>query len=153
MQVLAQANQTFPDDADLLYEQAMMAEKLDRIDEMERLLRRVIEIKPDHQHAYNALGYSLAERNLRLPEARALIQKALELARASRSSPTAWAGSSTASATATRRSACCAAPTSRGPIPRSPPTWARCCGSHGQTRRSPARPARRAARATRRTTC
>jgi Flp pilus assembly protein TadD len=46
---------------------------------MERTLRRVIELKPDHHHAYNALGYSLAERNQRLPEARDLIAKALEL--------------------------------------------------------------------------
>ncbi|HET7794826.1 MAG TPA: tetratricopeptide repeat protein [Rhizobacter sp.] len=78
--VLASANQKFPDDADLLYEQSMMAEKLNRLDEMEKLLRRVIELKPDHHHAYNALGYSLAERNVRLPEARELIKKALELA-------------------------------------------------------------------------
>src|SRR2546423_11102561 len=78
--VLAQANQKFPDDVDLLYEQSMMAEKLNRMDEMERLLRRVIELKPDHHHAYNALGYSLAERNQRLPEAKSLIQKALEIA-------------------------------------------------------------------------
>jgi tetratricopeptide (TPR) repeat protein len=77
--VLAQANQKFPNDADLLYEQSMTAEKLNRMDDMERLLRRVIEIKPDHHHAYNALGYSLAERNQRLPEAKKLIQKALEL--------------------------------------------------------------------------
>jgi tetratricopeptide (TPR) repeat protein len=77
--VLAEANKQFPDDVDLLYEQAMMAEKGDRLEEMERLLRRVIALKPDHHHAYNALGYSLAERKLRLPEARALIQKALEL--------------------------------------------------------------------------
>jgi Flp pilus assembly protein TadD len=47
---------------------------------MERLLRQVIVIKPDYHHAYNALGYSLAERNLRLPEAKQLIQKALEYA-------------------------------------------------------------------------
>lgn len=78
--VLAAASERFPRDVDLLYEQAMMGEKLGRADEMERLLRRVIEIKPDHQHAYNALGYSLAERNVRLPEARALVLKALELA-------------------------------------------------------------------------
>jgi tetratricopeptide (TPR) repeat protein len=78
--VLASANQRFPDDADLLYEQAMMAEKMSRIDEMERLLRKVIEIKPDHHHAYNALGYSLADRSQRLPEAQSLIKKALELA-------------------------------------------------------------------------
>jgi tetratricopeptide (TPR) repeat protein len=77
--VLAQANKAFPDDTDLLYEQAMLEEKLDRLDDMERLLRRVIELKPNHQHAYNALGYSLADRKIRLPEARLLIQKALEL--------------------------------------------------------------------------
>jgi tetratricopeptide (TPR) repeat protein len=77
--VLGQANQKFPNDTDLLYEQSMTAEKLNRLDEMERLLRRVIELKPDHHHAYNALGYSLAERNLRLSEAKALIQKALAL--------------------------------------------------------------------------
>ena len=78
-QVLAQANKAFPDDIDLLYEQAMLDEKLDRLDVMERLLRRVIELKADHQQAYNALGYTFAERKIRLPEARALIQKALEL--------------------------------------------------------------------------
>lgn len=77
--VLAQANQRYPDDVELLYEQSMVAEKLDRLDEMERLLRKVIAIKPDHHHAYNALGYSLADRNQRLPEARSLIRKALEL--------------------------------------------------------------------------
>jgi tetratricopeptide (TPR) repeat protein len=78
--VLVAASARFPDDADLLYEQAMVAEKQQHIDEMERVLRRVIELKPDHHHAYNALGYSLADRNVRLPEARTLIKKALELA-------------------------------------------------------------------------
>ncbi len=78
--ILVSANDRFPSDIDLLYEQAMMAEKISRMDEMERVLRRVIELKPDHHHAYNALGYSLAERNLRLPEARDLIAKAVELA-------------------------------------------------------------------------
>ena len=77
--VLALANKKFPDDVDLIYEQSMMFEKLNKLADMERLLRRVIELKPDHQHAYNALGYSLAERNVRLPEARTLIRKALEL--------------------------------------------------------------------------
>jgi tetratricopeptide (TPR) repeat protein len=77
--VLGQANERFPDDTGLMYEQAMMAEKIDRLDEMERLLRRVIELKPDDAHAHNALGYSLADRSQRLPEARVLIQRALEL--------------------------------------------------------------------------
>lgn len=78
--VLAQALVKTPDDTELLYDQAMMAEKLDKLDEMEILLRKVIQLKPDYHHAYNALGYSLAERNVRLPEARGLIQKALEFA-------------------------------------------------------------------------
>jgi tetratricopeptide (TPR) repeat protein len=77
--VLGSANQRFADDTDLLYEQAMMADKIDRMDEMERLLRRVIELKPDNAQAQNALGYSMADRKQRLPEARALIQRALEL--------------------------------------------------------------------------
>ncbi len=69
-----------PQDVDLLYEQAMVAEKLDNLDEMERLLRQAIAIKPDNQQAYNALGYSLADRGVRLTEARELVRKALEFA-------------------------------------------------------------------------
>jgi len=78
--VLERAVGQWPRDVDLIYEQAMVAEKLNRLPDMEALLRRVIELKPDHQHAYNALGYSLADRGLRLEEARALIVKALSLA-------------------------------------------------------------------------
>jgi tetratricopeptide (TPR) repeat protein len=58
----------------------MMAEKLGFLDELERQLRRIIQLKPDYYQAYNALGYSLADRNVRLPEAKELIQKALEYA-------------------------------------------------------------------------
>ena len=76
-EVYAEAVKRFPDDADLVYEQAMAAEKAGRPDEMERLLRELIARKPDYHHAYNALGYSLADRNVRLPEAKALIQQAL----------------------------------------------------------------------------
>ena len=77
---LGQAVAGAPQDMELIYEQAMTAEKLNQLADMERLLRRVIEIKPDYAAAYNALGYSLADRNLRLPEAKQLIQKALEFA-------------------------------------------------------------------------
>ena len=69
-----------PDDVDLRYDLAMAAEKLDKVDEMEALLHQVIAEKPDYYHAYNALGYSLADRKLRLPEARELVKKALEFA-------------------------------------------------------------------------
>ncbi len=69
-----------PNQPDLLYEAALLAERLDRIDVMETNLRKLIEIKPDHAHAYNALGYSLADRGERLEEAQSLVGKALELA-------------------------------------------------------------------------
>lgn len=78
--LLQAALQRQPNDADLLYEQSMTAERLGRLDEMERLLRNLIEQRPDYHHAYNALGYSLADRNVRLDEAKRLIQKALEFA-------------------------------------------------------------------------
>ncbi|MFT7771709.1 tetratricopeptide repeat protein [Roseateles sp.] len=80
LKVLKTATARFSGDPDLIYEQAMMTEKVGRFDEMESLLRKVIEIKPDYHHAYNALGYSLAERNQRLPEAKQLIEQALKLA-------------------------------------------------------------------------
>ena len=76
--VLAEAVARNPNDFDFVYDMAMVAEKLGKLEEMERLLRGVIAGKPDYPHAYNALGYSLAERNIRLPEARQLILKALE---------------------------------------------------------------------------
>ena len=68
------------DDIDLVYEQAMLAEKLNQLDEMEKLLRKVIAQNPSYYNAYNALGFSLADRNIRLPEAKQLIVKALTFA-------------------------------------------------------------------------
>jgi Flp pilus assembly protein TadD len=62
-----------------MYDLAMLNEREGKIAEMETLLRRVIAVKPDHAHAYNALGYSLADRKLRLPEAKALVERALNL--------------------------------------------------------------------------
>ncbi|HMS26613.1 MAG TPA: hypothetical protein PKC80_04485 [Burkholderiaceae bacterium] len=62
------------------YDLAMLAEKTNRLGEMERLLRLVMAAKPDDAQAYNALGYSLADRGLRLPEAKVLLLKAVQLA-------------------------------------------------------------------------
>ncbi len=78
--VLSAALEQQPDQPELLYDIALLAEKLGRADDMERHLRRLLEIQPDHAHALNALGYSLADRNIRLDEARTLIERALELA-------------------------------------------------------------------------
>jgi len=70
----------FPDNTDLLYDYAMAAEKSSQWEVMESALRKIIELAPNNQHAYNALGYSLAERNIRLEEAYTLIEQALKLA-------------------------------------------------------------------------
>jgi Flp pilus assembly protein TadD len=78
--VLENAVKRYPDNADVLYDFALVAEKLGQLDVMEKSLREVMAASPDNQHAYNALGYSLAERNVRLTEAYALIDKALKMA-------------------------------------------------------------------------
>jgi tetratricopeptide (TPR) repeat protein len=78
--VLKQALVEHPDMPDLLYDSAMVAEKLDRIDEAEASLRRVVELKPDDAQALNALGYTLVDRTPRTSEGMALIEKAYKLA-------------------------------------------------------------------------
>jgi tetratricopeptide (TPR) repeat protein len=79
-QVLTEGVKRYPDATDLLYDQAMMAEKVSKLDVMEANLRRVIALKPDEAQAYNALGYTLADRTTRLDEAVGLLDKALTLA-------------------------------------------------------------------------
>jgi len=78
--VLQNAVKRYPDNPDLLYDFALSAEKVGKTDLMEAALRQVMIAEPDNQHAYNALGYSLAERNERLPEAHALVEQALKMA-------------------------------------------------------------------------
>jgi len=73
------ASKRFPKNPDLLYDFALLAEKLGRVDVMEVQLREVMAQAPENHHAYNALGYSLAERNVRLQEAYGLVAKALEM--------------------------------------------------------------------------
>ena len=69
-----------PDNPELLYETALSAERLGKPQVLEKHLRHLLKLKPDNAHALNALGYSLADRNTRLPEAEKLIAKALQLA-------------------------------------------------------------------------
>lgn len=80
MVILSKGLERFPEDTGLLYDYAMLAEKADKLDVMEAALRKIIMLAPDNQHAYNALGYSFAERNIHLQEAFTLIEKALQLA-------------------------------------------------------------------------
>ena len=78
-ELLSKAVREHPDSYELLYDRAMAAERIDRLDVLEADLRGVIKMKPDYAHAYNALGYTLAEKTERLAEARALIEKAYKL--------------------------------------------------------------------------
>lgn len=77
--LLTQGLVNMPDQPDLLYEAAMLADKIGNYEESEKLLRKLILIRPTHAHAYNALGYSLLERNVRVAEAVLLVERALAL--------------------------------------------------------------------------
>ncbi|CAN7680116.1 tetratricopeptide repeat protein [Pseudoduganella sp. LjRoot289] len=79
-QVLQDGVLRYPNSPDLLYDFALAAEKMGKTELMETSLRKVIEIAPDNHHAYNALGYSLADRNQRLEEAYTLVEKAMQMA-------------------------------------------------------------------------
>jgi len=77
--LLAGALERQPENPDLLYDSALAAEKLDKLEVVETNLRKLIKLKPDHAQAYNALGYTLADRTDRLTEAKQYIEKALTL--------------------------------------------------------------------------
>jgi len=78
--LLEQALAESADDPELLTEQSLVLEKLQRHTDMETVLRKLMRLRPQDAHAYNALGYSLADRSIRLEEAQTLILKAVELA-------------------------------------------------------------------------
>ena len=77
--LLAKAVANMPDMADLIYDHAMAAERVKKYAVMETQLRKLIKMKPQFAQAYNALGYSFADRNTKLDEANTLISKALAL--------------------------------------------------------------------------
>lgn len=77
--LLAKAVANIPDMPDLIYDYAMAAERQQKYSIMETQLRKLIKMRPQFAQAYNALGYSLADRNTKLDEANKLISKALEL--------------------------------------------------------------------------
>lgn len=78
--ILTNGLKKLPDQPELLYEAAMVADKLERLDEVEEMLRKLIKVAPEHAHAYNALGYAFLERKVRLNEAMQLLEKAYQLA-------------------------------------------------------------------------
>ncbi len=69
----------YPDDTDLLYSRAMLAEKMDNLQLLERDLRSILSREPNNADALNALGYTLADRTDRYDEAYELVKRAFEL--------------------------------------------------------------------------
>ncbi|EXF44795.1 TPR domain-containing protein [Pseudomonas sp. BAY1663] len=78
-QLAEQALEEFPDDLNLLYTRAMLAEKRGDLAQLESDLRFIIEREPDNAMALNALGYTLADRTDRHDEALQLIEQAYQL--------------------------------------------------------------------------
>lgn len=78
--VLTQGLEKLPNHPELLYEAAMLAGMLGEHDAFEQMMRKVIQVKPDHAQAYNALGYDMLDRNERLQEGMSLVEKASQLA-------------------------------------------------------------------------
>ena len=79
-QILMQELEKLPNHPDLLYAAAMVADQIGNHEKFEQMMRKVIQIKPDHAQAYNALGYSLLDRNERVKEGMELVEKASQLA-------------------------------------------------------------------------
>jgi len=125
--ILKTALEAHADNPDLLYDIALAAEKLDRLDVVETSLRRLIALKPDHAQAYNALGYTLADRPIGSRGAR-LYREALKLSPRTLSFSTAWAGWNFASAIHAEGLQYLQRAFDQRPDPRSPRTWAKYCG-------------------------
>jgi len=77
--LLEKAVKNLPNTPELVYDYALAAERINKLDIMESELRKTIAAKPDFAAAYNALGYSFADRNIKLDEAVTLIEKALTI--------------------------------------------------------------------------
>ncbi|HNV88722.1 MAG TPA: tetratricopeptide repeat protein [Methylotenera sp.] len=77
--LMQKAVNNIPNTVELIYDYAMAAERIGKLDVMEAELRKTIQLRPDFAAAYNALGYSFADRNIKLNEAKTLIETALKL--------------------------------------------------------------------------
>ncbi len=77
--LMDKAIQNWPDSTELIYDYAMAAERIGKYEVMETELYKLIKLKPDFAAAYNALGYSLADRNIKLNEAKSLLETAVKL--------------------------------------------------------------------------
>ena len=79
LQVISSALQRMPEQPSLWYAQGAIYEQLKDYPAMEKAMRTVIHLAPNHAQAYNFIGYSLVERHSDLAEAQKLLTKALSL--------------------------------------------------------------------------
>ena len=79
-QLMQNEASNFAHSPEFKFDYALLADKLHKYDLMEKLLREAIKIKPDYAVAYNALGYSYADRNINLEDAKKYIEVALSIA-------------------------------------------------------------------------
>lgn len=78
-EVLVEANKAMPDTSEIMYDLGMLYERQGKFDEFEKLMQRVIDVDPKNANAYNSLGYTFVDQNVRLDEAQNLLDQALEL--------------------------------------------------------------------------
>jgi len=113
----------------------MAADKLGKVELFEQTLRKLIQLVPDHAQAYNALGYSLLERNIRLEEGMQLVEKAYQLTPDDAAITDSMGWDIFGWATWIRAQRFCVRLSPSIPIPKLPVIWARFYGCRETSKR------------------
>ena len=74
--VMTAAVKAMPNEPEVLYDAAMIAEETGHADAARQYLEHLVGLNPDHVQANNALGYLYVEQNIHLQKARALLERA-----------------------------------------------------------------------------
>lgn len=77
--LMADEESNFSDSAEFFFDYGLLYEKSNDYDAMEENLKKAISLKPGYATAYNALGYSYADRNVKLDDAKRYIEIALSI--------------------------------------------------------------------------
>jgi len=76
--ILEEGKEKYPANEDIIIGLASMMEKMDKFDDLEKVLKDGLEKLPDSAAIMNFLGYMYADKNIKLEEAKTLIEKALK---------------------------------------------------------------------------
>ncbi|MEJ2058419.1 MAG: tetratricopeptide repeat protein [Desulfofustis sp.] len=69
----------YPDNERILFEYGLQLERGDRLEEAIAVMQKLIEVNPDHAEALNFVGYSWADSDRNLEQAREYITRAMQL--------------------------------------------------------------------------